>query len=71
MKPPRDDATAFFMALEGLGPVDLRILHLAMAKAAQLEAVGRGADADVLLLNLLRMVESEPRQALGEPDSLW
>jgi hypothetical protein len=61
-----DVSEAFFAALEGLGPVDLRVLYLAMSRAASLEAAGRGADADTLLLGLLRLVQEEPRHALGE-----
>jgi hypothetical protein len=61
----------FFAALDDLGPTDLRILHLAMARATALEAAGRGAEADTLLLGLLRIVQDESGHALGEVASLW
>lgn len=58
-EPPTGDpvSDAFFSALAGLGPVDLRVMHLAMNRVASLEANGQGGEADILLLRLLRIIE--------------
>ncbi|CAN5250566.1 hypothetical protein BH10PSE1_BH10PSE1_24790 [soil metagenome] len=63
---PEAVTDAFFEAVSGLGPVDLRVLHLAMSRAANLEAGGRGADADTLLLRLLRILQEDSRPTLNE-----
>ncbi len=62
---PSDDhsaASEFVHLLSMLGPVEARIVHLAMSRAAELEAAGRGGEADTLLATLLAIVEqgSEP-----------
>ncbi len=49
----------FADALSGLGPIELRVVHLAMNRAALLEAQGRGAEADALLLGLLRITGAD------------
>lgn len=52
-----DSFTAALAAsLEGLGPVDLKVVHLVMHKAVELESQGRGIECDEMLMSLLRFM---------------
>jgi hypothetical protein len=50
-------AEVFTEALAGLPPVELRVLYLTMSRAAELNALGRSADAEALLLQVLRILD--------------
>ena len=56
-------------ALSRLGPVELRVLHLAITKAASLETCGRGAEGDILLLRLLRRLRLPASPVTGMVDA--
>lgn len=58
-------AALFAEALSHLGPIELRILHLALSRVTDLQSAGRGAEADALLLRLLHIVQDD--QAPFEP----
>ncbi|WP_428150828.1 hypothetical protein [Brevundimonas sp.] len=65
-------AALFAEALSHLGPVEMRILHLTLSRVAGLQRSGRGAEADALLLGLLRIVRDDqaPFETSLEPPRL-
>jgi hypothetical protein len=54
---------AFLEAITGLDETALRVVHLAISRAVALQSAGREADADAMLLGLLRLMDKE---AAGE-----
>lgn len=57
-----DDAdfnNAFIQAFSSLGPVEKRVVQLALSRVVELEAAGRGAEGDALLETLIRIVKSK------------
>ena len=57
-----DDAdfnNAFIRAFSILGPVERRVVQLALSRVAELETAGRGAEGDALLETLSRIVRAK------------
>ncbi len=52
-------AATFAASIEGLGPTDLSIVHLAMTKVIEFEAQGRSAEGEEMLVELLRLMRDE------------